>query len=132
MFSTHLTTADSGSDSSIMFGGLDTSKFITPMRFAPVTESKSDWILNTSRITVNGKSSKLFDQGIPVLFDTGTPNLMFNKPITEVNFEDFFFSMLQREAYDFIRRFTVLSPPPLNRAVKNQALMNSHAPRQYH
>jgi Eukaryotic aspartyl protease len=83
MFSTRLTT-DNGSDSSIMFGGLDMSKFNSPMRFSPVTYSESDWILNTTGITVNGKSSKLLGQSIPVLFDTGTPNLMFNKSITEV------------------------------------------------
>jgi hypothetical protein len=83
MFSTYL-VPDNGTGSSITFGGVDGSKFSTQMNYAPVPFQGPDWTLNSTGISVNGASTSFLSQPIPLLFDTGTPNIVFNKSITEV------------------------------------------------
>lgn len=86
MFSTHLVSinsTDSNANSTITFGGIDNSKFSSTMNYVPVTYGGPDWMVNTT-IAVDGRTVPVLQQRIPVAFDTGTPNVVFNKTITEV------------------------------------------------
>ncbi|KAJ7599581.1 acid protease [Mycena floridula] len=69
----------------VTLGGIDSSKFNSTMIFSPLVSGlgTGDWILNTTAISVNGKTSDVLAVTIPVIFDTGTTNVFLPQNMTE-------------------------------------------------
>lgn len=70
----------------LTLGGIDTSKLQGDIIYAPLIDRNSGhWILETSEIFVNGHTSSTLQNDLPpVLFDSGTSNVLFPTNITEV------------------------------------------------
>ncbi|RKP10791.1 aspartic peptidase domain-containing protein [Thamnocephalis sphaerospora] len=70
IFSFHLSRGDANTQSTgeIIFGGIDASRFQSPMRFAPVTRPLY-WQFHVDQVYIGGKSLKLSSDAV---VDTGT------------------------------------------------------------
>ncbi|KAJ7878643.1 acid protease [Mycena leptocephala] len=64
----------------LTLGGVDTTKFKTPLTFSPslVTD---DWQLSSQAIYVNGKTTSQLNNTLPIYFDSGTSNVLFEESI---------------------------------------------------
>ena len=71
--------------SEITMGGVDFSKFSTPLAYASVISgSGGAWTLSSTGGSVNGQTLDLLKDGLHILFDTGTPNVVFPQALAEV------------------------------------------------
>jgi hypothetical protein len=67
-------------------GGVDFSKFSTPLDYASVISgSGGAWTLASTGGSVNGQTPDLLKDGLHILFDTGTPNVVFPQELAEVS-----------------------------------------------
>ncbi|KAF8516363.1 aspartic peptidase domain-containing protein [Gautieria morchelliformis] len=67
----------------LTLGGADTTKFTGPLTFITQPSSTGNWILPSSGIAVNGKTSNTLTSNRTIIFDSGTSNLCFSKATTE-------------------------------------------------
>ncbi|KAJ7576387.1 acid protease [Mycena floridula] len=78
-------TPHSIGDAEITLGGVDSSKFDSPMIFAPIrTDGGGAWILNSSGIAVNDHTAEALAVDTQILFDTGTTNVFLPLAMAEV------------------------------------------------
>jgi hypothetical protein len=71
--------------SEITMGGIDFSKFSTPLNYASVISgSEGAWTIASTGGSVNGQTPDLLKNGLHILFDTGTPNVVFPQDMAEV------------------------------------------------
>ncbi|RDB24648.1 putative vacuolar protease A [Hypsizygus marmoreus] len=82
LFSFYLTPHTVGK-AELTLGGIDHSKFNTPMIFSAIHPNAGFWTLLSSRIVVNGKTTESLSQERRVIFDSATSNLVFPKNLTE-------------------------------------------------
>ncbi|KAJ6575375.1 acid protease [Mycena capillaripes] len=64
----------------ITLGGVDTTKFKTPLVFSPSLVD-DDWQLSSLGIYVNGKTTSELNNTVPLFFDSGTSNMLFVESI---------------------------------------------------
>ncbi|KAJ6499109.1 acid protease [Mycena sanguinolenta] len=77
LFSLFLTPQAIG-NAELTVGGIDTTKFTTPMTFASLPAgSGATWTLNSPQIFVNGKTTSVLKATRNVIFDSGTSNVLF-------------------------------------------------------
>jgi hypothetical protein len=69
----------------LTLGGVDTTKFKTPLTFSPSLVN-DDWQLSSQAIYVNGKTTSQLNNTLPIYFDSGTPNVLFEESIALVRF----------------------------------------------
>jgi len=68
----------------LTLGGIDESKFIGPLTFAPLSaEADDQWALDSPSITVNGRTTPLLASNRSIIFDSGTSNIVFDQNTTE-------------------------------------------------
>jgi hypothetical protein len=87
IFSLYL-TPESVADAELTLGGIDESKFTGELRYSPIVapdEIPGQWSLNSSSISVNGKTAPILNDQVQILFDSGTSNCIFPQNITEVS-----------------------------------------------
>jgi hypothetical protein len=73
--------------SEITIGGVDFTKFSTPLNYAPVVSIsglEGVWTLASTSGSVNGQTVDILKDGFTVIFDSGTPNVVFPKDMAEV------------------------------------------------
>jgi Eukaryotic aspartyl protease len=68
----------------LTLGGADDTKFKGPLTFITQPSSNGNWMLPSSGIAVNGKTSSTLTSNRTIIFDSGTSNLCFSKATTEV------------------------------------------------
>ncbi|KAI0739660.1 acid protease [Daedaleopsis nitida] len=66
----------------LLLGGIDDTKFKGDLVFATQT-GRGDWVVPSSQITVNGKTTSVLKQRRSIIFDSGTSNILFPKQTTE-------------------------------------------------
>ncbi|KAF7376309.1 Pepsin A [Mycena sanguinolenta] len=77
LFSLFLTPLAVG-NAELTVGGIDTTKFTTPMTFASLPAGTgATWTLNSPQIFVNGKTTSVLKASRNVIFDSGTSNVLF-------------------------------------------------------
>ncbi|KAJ7268794.1 acid protease [Mycena haematopus] len=77
LFSLYLTPEAVG-NAELTIGGIDTTKFTTPMTFASLPSGTgSTWSLNSPQLFVNGKSTSALKATRNIIFDSGTSNVLF-------------------------------------------------------
>jgi hypothetical protein len=77
LFSLFLTPEAIG-NAELTVGGIDTTKFTTPMTFASLPAgSSATWSLNSPEVFVNGKSTSVLKATRNIIFDSGTSNVLF-------------------------------------------------------
>ncbi|KAJ6575374.1 acid protease [Mycena capillaripes] len=64
----------------ITLGGVDTTKFKTPLVFSPSLVD-DNWQLSSLGIYVNGQTTSELNNTVPLFFDSGTPNMLFVESI---------------------------------------------------
>ncbi|KAF8309088.1 acid protease [Clavulina sp. PMI_390] len=70
------------SGSEITLGGIDTTKYTTPLTYIPVSGS-SFWELKNTQMAVNGKTSSTLKVSNNIIFDSGTSNIVFPSSVTK-------------------------------------------------
>ncbi|KAK7001530.1 acid protease [Favolaschia claudopus] len=80
LFGMLFTPHDKGGEGELTMGGVDRTKFKTPLVFSPVVGG-DEWVLQSLGVAVNGKTSSVLNTSFPVIFDTGTSNILFAKDI---------------------------------------------------
>jgi hypothetical protein len=73
--------------SEITMGGVDTTKFSTPLNYASVVSVsglEGVWTLASTSGSVNGQIVDILKDEFTVVFDSGTPNVVFQKDMAEV------------------------------------------------
>jgi hypothetical protein len=73
--------------SEITMGGVDFTKFSTPLNYASVVSVPGLvglWTLASTSGSVNGQTVDILKDGFTVIFDSGTPNVLFPKDMAEV------------------------------------------------
>lgn len=89
MFLTHKTVGHA----ELTLGGIDETKIKGPLHTAssPVGTFDSEaWILNTTEITVNLRTSSLLKTPISMIFDSGTTNIYFPSNYAQVSLVIYF------------------------------------------
>ncbi|KAJ7586022.1 acid protease [Mycena floridula] len=77
-------TPNATGDAELTLGGIDSSKFNSTMIFAPlVNDGFGAWILNSTTISVNGKTNDILAVTTEMIFDTGTTNVFLPQNLTE-------------------------------------------------
>ncbi|KAJ7586100.1 acid protease [Mycena floridula] len=77
-------TPNATGDAELTLGGIDSSKFNSTMIFAPLVDDGSGaWILNSTAISVNGKTNDVLAVTTEMIFDTGTTNVFLPQNLTE-------------------------------------------------
>jgi hypothetical protein len=74
-----LTPAAEG-HAALTFGSVDTTKFTGSLTFASLASSNNSdiWSLASPGMFVNGKSTSQLNQARTIIFDSGTPNILFD------------------------------------------------------
>ncbi|KZT08336.1 acid protease [Laetiporus sulphureus 93-53] len=81
MFGMYLTPHTVG-NAELTLGGVDESKINGTIEWADkVVDPYGDWQLNSSRISVNGKTTLLLTSNRTIIFDSGTSNVYFSPDI---------------------------------------------------
>ncbi|KAK6996859.1 acid protease [Favolaschia claudopus] len=80
LFGMLFTPHDKGGEGELTMGGVDRTKFKSPLVFSPVVKG-DEWVLQSLGVAVNGKTSSVLNTSFPVIFDTGTSNMLFAKDI---------------------------------------------------
>ncbi|KAI0374023.1 acid protease [Pilatotrama ljubarskyi] len=81
LFSLFLTPNAVG-DAELTIGGIDNTKFKGDLIYADQTGG-NDWVIPSSQITVNGKTTSVLKKRRSVIFDSGTSNILFDTQTTE-------------------------------------------------
>lgn len=77
-FTLFLTPAAEG-HAALTFGSVDTTKFTGSLIFAPLPSPASGtWRLASPGMFVNGKSTSQLKKARTIIFDSGTPNILFD------------------------------------------------------
>ncbi|KAJ7255787.1 acid protease [Mycena haematopus] len=71
-----------GGEGELTLGGVDTTKFHAPLLFSPQL-GNGNWELASQGIFVNGKTASVLQSNLSLIFDSGTSNMLFTKPIAE-------------------------------------------------
>lgn len=83
LFSMYLTPQAIG-NAELTVGGIDQSKFSTPLVFASLPSgTSSTWRLTSPSISVNGQTTTLLNTRRTIIFDSGTSNVLFSTNTTE-------------------------------------------------
>lgn len=76
----------------LTIGGIDHDKLQSPLVYVPVEPPDtfaalnfSLWVVNTTGISVNGKTSHTLNQTLSLIVDTGTSNMVFPEQIAKVS-----------------------------------------------
>ncbi|KAF8170827.1 acid protease [Mycena galopus ATCC 62051] len=69
-----------GGAGEITLGGVDTTKFDTPLVYS-TSIVDDDWYLTSLGIYVNGKTTSFLQSSVPLYFDSGTSNMLFVEDI---------------------------------------------------
>jgi hypothetical protein len=65
-------------------GGVDFSRFSTPLNYASVVSgANGGWTIASTGGRVNGQTPDLLKDGFNIFFDSGTPNVVFQKDMAE-------------------------------------------------
>ncbi|GJJ06949.1 hypothetical protein Clacol_001145 [Clathrus columnatus] len=67
----------------LTLGGADTTKFKDPLTFIIQPVNDGNWVLPSTSISVNGKTTNVLHQNRSIIFDSGTSNLCFSQATTE-------------------------------------------------
>jgi hypothetical protein len=71
-------------------GGVDFSKFSTPLNYASVISgADGGWTIASTGGSVNGQTPDLLKDTFNVFFDSGTPNVVFPQDMAEVRKSSF-------------------------------------------
>jgi len=82
LFSFHLTPKTVG-NAELTLGGIDTTKFEGKLTYASIVpQTEGEWSLNSSGITVNGRTNRMLHGTQRIIFDSGTPNVLLPTNIT--------------------------------------------------
>ncbi|KAI0358459.1 acid protease [Trametes cingulata] len=81
LFSLFLTPHTVG-NAELIIGGIDDTKFKGDLIFADQTGGV-DWVIPSSQITVNGKTTSVLKKKRNIIFDSGTSNILFDTQTTE-------------------------------------------------
>ncbi|KAF8145430.1 acid protease [Mycena galopus ATCC 62051] len=71
-----------GGEGELTLGGVDTTKFDTPLLFSPQVDD-GNWELPSLGIFVNGETTSTLHNNLTLIFDSGTSNVLFTQPIAE-------------------------------------------------
>lgn len=86
VFSLYLTPNNSGKTAELTLGGIDSTKFTGSLTYASLPSSSfGTWELQSSGITVNGRSTSALKKGREFIFDSGTSNILLDTKTTEVS-----------------------------------------------
>ncbi|KAJ8487421.1 hypothetical protein ONZ51_g4190 [Trametes cubensis] len=81
LFSLFLTPhTDGGAE--LLIGGIDDTKFEGDLIYADQT-GEGDWEVESTQISVNGKTNSILKTSRSVIFDSGTSNILFDTQTTE-------------------------------------------------
>ncbi|KIJ45946.1 hypothetical protein M422DRAFT_46520 [Sphaerobolus stellatus SS14] len=86
MFGLRLIPASTGDEAELTLGGYDASKTTKDLRFAKIIDpdvTPNFWSLESCSIEVNNQSSSYLGTPIPIIFDSGTSNIVFSISIIE-------------------------------------------------
>ncbi|OSD06882.1 acid protease [Trametes coccinea BRFM310] len=81
LFSYFLTPHTVG-NAELLIGGIDDTKFKGDLIYAN-QQGDGDWEVESSQISVNGKTTSVLKQSRSVIFDSGTSNILFDTQTTE-------------------------------------------------
>ncbi|KAF8585024.1 acid protease [Ramaria rubella] len=84
-FGLYLTPKSIG-NAELTLGGFDESKISGELHYSPILIPDvlpGFWTLNSSSVSVNGKTSSFLNNPQQIIFDSGTSNLVFPKNVTE-------------------------------------------------
>ncbi|RPD68610.1 acid protease [Lentinus tigrinus ALCF2SS1-7] len=81
LFSMFLTPNAVG-NAELLIGGIDDTKFKGDLTYADQVGS-GDWEVESTQITVNGKTTSSLKQHRSIIFDSGTSNILFSTSTTE-------------------------------------------------
>jgi hypothetical protein len=71
--------------SEITMGGIDFSKFSTPLNYASViSDADGGWTIASTGGSVNGQTPDLLKDSLNIFFDSGTPNVVLPQKMAEV------------------------------------------------
>ncbi|GJJ14297.1 hypothetical protein Clacol_008561 [Clathrus columnatus] len=87
IFSLFLTPKSVG-NAELTLGGIDESRVNGTLIFSPIVLPEpnnifSNWMLNSTNITVNGQTAPILSETLSIVMDSGTSNLVFPANITE-------------------------------------------------
>ncbi|GJJ12753.1 hypothetical protein Clacol_006998 [Clathrus columnatus] len=81
-------TPKSVGNAELTLGGIDESRVNGTLIFLPIVlpepnSTVSNWVLNSTNITVNGQTAPILSETLSMLIDSGTSNLVLSPNITE-------------------------------------------------
>ncbi|KAJ7491018.1 acid protease [Mycena latifolia] len=79
MFGMFFTPHSEGGAGELTLGGVDSTKFSDPILYSPLVNG--DWQLSSLGIFVNGEMASSLNKTVPLIFDSGTSNMLFTEPI---------------------------------------------------
>ncbi|KAH9944875.1 acid protease [Amylocystis lapponica] len=83
LFGMYLTPKATG-NAELTLGGYDSSKFTGDLSYAPTTGGEGgNWVLTSSTLAVNGKTTDTLNSQRDIIFDSGTSNVVFDTQTTE-------------------------------------------------